>query len=617
MASVNSSSNGFSYLSSTGNKFTGLVSGMDTESMVEKLMKAQSAQMEKLQQQRQKYQWQRDAYRDVNTKLSTFNKNIFDKYGLQSSLSAKTVSVSDSTKLSVTASPSASGTLNIQGVSQLASSATKNVELTIKGSQLESNNTLEELGFTGAANGKGTATFLVNGVEKKIEYNKTDTVQTLVRELQTAGITDAKLENGKLSLGDTKVEAGSATAFFSKLGFSIDKDNKVSNSSKELTVNNKTGGISSTTTLSQLGLTGDGKVKLNVLQADGKMKETEVEYKSTDTIEDFTKRLNSSGAGVTALYSNGKMSLTANATGSVSGGAIQVSSDTKGVDGVFQKLGFLNGDSGQIANGDNAKYTVNGLEMESTSNTFTISGYNVTIKETFDAKTSPVTVSSTTDVDGMVDKLKEFVKTYNDLITSLNDKVTEKKYAAYPPLTDAEKAGMSEDQIKKWEEKAMSGALRSDSIVRSAVSGIRAVVYNATPGIDEKFNSLFKIGITTTSSYNDGGKLEIDEDKLRKALTSDPDSVTKLFTQTDTGVVAQMRDASKKAIETIEKKAGKESAVDNQYSMGKQLISLDSKIEDWKSRLKTIEERYWKQFSAMESAIQKANSQSSYFTSNM
>ncbi|MGF9976257.1 flagellar hook-associated protein 2 [Viridibacillus arvi] len=509
MASVNSSSNSFSYLSSTGNKFTGLVSGMDTESMVEKLMKAQSAQMEKLQQQRQKYQWQRDAYRDVNTKLSTFRQNIFDKYGLQNSLSAKSVSVSDSTKLSVTASPSASGTLNIQGVSQLASSATE---------------------------------------VKALKVGNTDATPT--------------------------------------------------------------------TTLSELGLTGDGKVKLKVLQADGKMKETEVEYKSTDTIEDFTKRLSSSGAGVTALFSNGKMSLTANATGSNSEGAIQVSSDTKGVDGVFQKLGFLNGEKGEIANGGNAKYTVNGLEMESTSNTFTISGYSVTIKDKFDATTSPVTVSSTTDVDGMVDKLKEFVKTYNDLITSLNDKVTEKKYAAYPPLTDAEKAGMSEDQIKKWEEKAMSGTLRSDSIVRSAVSGIRAVVYNATPGIDEKYNSLFKIGITTTSSYNDGGKLEIDEDKLRKALTSDPDSVTKLFTQTDTGVVAQMRDASKKAIETIEKKAGKESAVDNQYSMGKQLISLDSKIEDWKSRLKTIEERYWKQFSAMENAIQKANSQSSYFASN-
>lgn len=511
MASVNPSSKSFSYLSSTGNKFTGLVSGMDTESMVEKLMKAQSAQMEKLQQQRQKVQWQRDAYRDVNTKLSTFEKNIFDKYGLQSSLSAKSVSVSDSTKLSVTAGPSASGTLSIQDVESLATSAT--------------------------------------GISKEL-----------------------------------KVGNSNATA---------------------------------ATKLSELGLSGKGTVTLNVLQADGKMKEKEVAYDSEeDTIESFTNRLNNSGAGVTALFSNGQMSITSNATGNVSGGAIQVNSDSNGANGVFQKLGFLSNEKGEIANGGNAKYTVNGLKMESASNTFTISGYSVTIKEKFDAKT-PVTVSSTTDVDGMVDKLKEFVKTYNDLITSLNDKATEKKYAAYPPLTDAEKAGMSEDQIKKWEEKAMSGLLRSDSIVRSVVSDIRGVAYNSTAGIDEKYNSLFKIGITTTKSYNDGGKLEIDEKKLREALTSDPDSVIKLFTQKNTGVVEQMRDAAKKAIGTIEKKAGKESAVDNQYSIGKQLVSLDSKIEDWKGRLKKIEERYWKQFSAMENAIQKANSQSSYFASNM
>ncbi|MFE6166369.1 flagellar filament capping protein FliD [Viridibacillus arvi] len=608
MASVNSSSNGFSYLSSTGNKFTGLVSGMDTESMVEKLMKAQSAQMEKLQQQRQKYQWQRDAYRDVNTKLSTFRQNIFDKYGLQNSLSSKSVSVSDNTKLSVTAGPGASGTLSIQGVSQLATSATKNVGLKTSNTQIQAHNTLEELGFTGSVDGKGVAEFEVDGEIQKIEYSKTDTVEQLIGKLKDAGIKDAKLENGQISLGTASVEVKSATAFFNKLGFTI-SGSTVSSTSKEIKGDFKVGNA---TTLSQLGLTGEGKVTLNVLQADGKMKKIEVAYDSKDTIESFTKRLNSSGAGVTALFSNGQMSLTANSTGSVSGGAIQVSNDTNGVDGIFQKLGFLTGAKGEIADGNNAKYKVNGLEMESTSNTFTVSGYSVTIKDKFDA-TTPVTVTSTTDVDAMVDKLKEFVKTYNDLITSLNDKVTEKKYAAYPPLTDAEKAGMSEDQIKKWEEKAMSGLLRSDSIVRSTVSDIRAVVYNTTPGIDEKYNSLFKIGITTTSSYNDGGKLEIDEDKLRAALTSDPDSVTKLFTQTDTGVVAQMRDASKKAIDTIEKKAGKESAVDNQYSMGKQLISLDSKIEDWKSRLKTIEERYWKQFGAMENAIQKANSQSSYF----
>lgn len=51
----------------------GLASGMDIDSMVEKLMQAEKAPLNKLFQQKQKYEWQRDAYRDVNKKLKAFD----------------------------------------------------------------------------------------------------------------------------------------------------------------------------------------------------------------------------------------------------------------------------------------------------------------------------------------------------------------------------------------------------------------------------------------------------------------------------------------------------------------------------------------------------------------
>lgn len=44
----------------------GLASGMDIDSIVEKLMVAERMPMDKLEQQKQIYEWQRDAYRDVN-----------------------------------------------------------------------------------------------------------------------------------------------------------------------------------------------------------------------------------------------------------------------------------------------------------------------------------------------------------------------------------------------------------------------------------------------------------------------------------------------------------------------------------------------------------------------
>lgn len=612
----------YSYLQTSGSRITGLASGIDTESMVEKLMQAQSIQMEKLVQQKQKYEWQRDAYREVNTKLSTFEKTFFDNFGLQSKYPTKTVNVSDSTKISVTASASANGSLSVESVTQLATAGrTKPVSISAKG--LQSSTTLSDAGITD----KGEFKFTVDGKEQSIEYKPTDTMADLLKKLQSAGLKDASIKSGALELGEGVVVTDST---FSGI---MDKDNillyKADNS----------------TTLSQVfkakGDTElkDGVLTLNVLQNDGSMKETKINYKATDTINDFTSKLNK--AGITAVFANGQMTLTANATGEAAGGSVQFVSDNtldeKGIEskipqsnnGIMSAIGFNTSDpKGIVESGTNAKYTINGIEMESTSNQVSVSGYTITFKETFNVpkldnngspteeieqKSSPITITSTTDTDAMMSKMKDFINLYNDLITSLNGKIGEAKYKDFQPLTDAQRSQMTEDQIKKWEEKAKSGAIRSDSIVRNTLSNLRSILYKSVDFGDGKGKALFEIGITTTNTFTDGGKLEINEDKLKEALTKDPESVMKLFTQSDTGIVAQMRKISQNTVKTIEERAGKASSVDNTYTIGKQLEGLTDKIDDWKDRLKTIENRYWKQFSAMEDAIARANSQASYF----
>jgi len=249
-----------------------------------------------------------------------------------------------------------------------------------------------------------------------------------------------------------------------------------------------------------------------------------------------------------------------------------------------------------------------------------------------DGTTVPnVTLSSTTDVDDMMKKIKEFVTMYNGLVKEMNDQTKEKKYRDYSPLTDEQRKEMSENEIKLWEEKAKSGLLRSDSILRSGLAGMRGLIYESNPAVSNpKYNTLFNIGITSSKSYNDGGTLEIDEDKLRKALEDDPDAVTTLFTNkgdkqdtisvdgvektVDTrGFLLKLRGSMDKFKLDIEKKAGNASSVDNSYSIGKSLVDMDKRIDTWKDKLEKIEARYWKQFSAMEKAINKANSQSSYF----
>ncbi|MFP3919902.1 flagellar filament capping protein FliD [Lysinibacillus telephonicus] len=513
MASNNVSAT-YSYLQTTGNRFTGLASGMDIDSIVEKLMKAESAKMEKLQQQKQKYEWQRDAYRGINSKLEAFQTEIFDNYQLKTNtFLAKTANVSDSSKISVKASSSASGTLTI------------------------SNATLAE-----------------NGQD--------------VKQVVTS--------------------SGDAT---------------------------------NQTKLSELGLS-DGTLKLNVVQKDGSTKELSVDYTSEDTLESLASKINKENKGLTAVVGeDGSFSLSTAATGEYDNGLVSIVSDNNSL---MKSLGFASSNTAgtAILNGTDATYTINGVTKTSHTNTISELGYSITLNQAFSG--SSVTISSTTDTDTIVENVKSFVELYNGLIDSLNSPIKEKKNYDYQPLTEAQKAEMSKEEIEKWEEKAKQGILRNDTIISNTVSSMRSAIYSVSTDLDSKFNALYNIGITTTDVYSDGGKLKIDEDKLRKAIEANPEAVADLFTRAEEkdadgnvvdkgGLITQLRATAKTAINSIEEKAGKEGAVENSFTLGKTIISVDDRIEDWKERLKDIEERYFKQFSAMEAAIQKANSQASLF----
>ena len=50
----------------------------------------------------------------------------------------------------------------------------------------------------------------------------------------------------------------------------------------------------------------------------------------------------------------------------------------------------------------------------------------------------------------------------------------------------------------------------------------------------------------------------------------------------------------------------------NQFSIGKNLNTVESDISSMNIRLTQIENRYYTKFTAMEKAIQKANEQSTY-----
>ena len=593
----NTSTSSYSYLQYK-NKVTGLASGMDIDSLMEKLMKAESAQMEKLQQQKQKYEWKRDAYREVNTSLSAFEKGIFDNYGLSKNWAAKNVT-STSTAVSATANSDAAGNLTI-------------TEATVAtaGQKVSSGATLADLGFSAA---NGTFTYKVDGQEKSIAYSKTDTLDSLAKKLNATGDFEVTVTNGSNGATiNTKIKkdieaTGNNLVFLNKLGLT---DGTADSKSESRLVEGKLA-FTEATTMSELGLTDGGEFTIKAINDQGKYTEKTIKYSATDKISDVMSRINGSGVGVTALAANGKLSLSANSTGTGAEGSIKISADGNQL---FQKLGLADA-TGKVAEGTNGSMVVNGVKMESTSNKYNVSGYTINVTNNIAATDAPAKISSTTETKTIVDKVKEFITTYNGLVEDLNKRVSQKKNLSYQPLTDAQKAELKDDEIKKWEDKAKEGLLKSDATLNKVLSDMRSTLSNYGSGSEDM---LAKIGITTSKTWTDNGKLELNEDKLTKALEEDPNIVSRIFVgdkeNNREGIVASLRTTAQNAVKDIEKTAGKASSAEDSYTLGKNLKDVNTKIDDWKDRLKSIEERYWKQFAAMEAAIQKANSQSSIFT---
>ncbi len=135
-----------------GIRLSGLASGIDTETMIKQLMQAERAPVDRLSQKKQTLTWQRDAYREMNRALLDFRTAASDML-LSKNYQSKTVTSSNPTALTVTASPAASaGSVTIDSIDQLASAASVTM---VAATGKKSDATLEESGlFTKDANGK-------------------------------------------------------------------------------------------------------------------------------------------------------------------------------------------------------------------------------------------------------------------------------------------------------------------------------------------------------------------------------------------------------------------------------------------------------------------------------
>lgn len=373
----------------------------------------------------------------------------------------------------------------------------------------------------------------------------------------------------------------------------------------------KIDGIDMTKTLENIpGFTGAASITINAVGKNGEMTEKSFDFDtSKDTIDSVLKKINSD-SDVSAFYDTftGQFAFTAKNSGTNNEGKtndIVLTGElatSMGVNGVQSK------------NGENAEFTFNGLTTQRSSNTFQINGFEVTLKQVTgspDVAGSAVTFSSAPDTDKIMESVVKFVDDYNKMIEELNAKISEKKYRDFQPLSAEQKKDMKEKEIELWEEKAMSGTLRSDPTISSLLTKMRSALNsNDNGGL-----RLSDIGITTSKDYLDNGKLIIDEDKLRKAITEDPNKVSQVFIRPSTGedkggVAIQLRNVMDESRKSIAQRAGSAGAGNSTFTLGRTLKGMDEQIVRFEDRMKVVENRLWKQFTAMEMAIQKANAQS-------
>jgi len=237
------------------------------------------------------------------------------------------------------------------------------------------------------------------------------------------------------------------------------------------------------------------------------------------TLEDFADQINNNkDAGVDAEIVDRTLVIKSSDTGAAS--TITLSDDTGTV---LKDLGVLDaGDAikNEIKIAQDADYSVNGLAL--TSSTNELDNVLGGIKMTLDGVGSS-TVKITNDVDSTVDKIKSFVDKYNELINYLADKTSED-----PAKQEAIDAAYDYDNKKKLQEQ---GLLKNDYTLESLQDSVREVMSRSVGDINMDMIGISSKGMQGGSMSQDArrGILEVDEEKLRNALESDPDKVMTLF----------------------------------------------------------------------------------------
>lgn len=367
--------------------------------------------------------------------------------------------------------------------------------------------------------------------------------------------------------------------------------------------NNEDVKLSGSTKLSELGIAVDSVIKVNG---------EEITLDAEMTVDGLVSKLKEKGVNASFDVKNQRFFISAKESGEDGDFTIE-GADTNGI-AALERLGITG--SGAIHNkGENARITLNGATFISNTNVFEINGLTITAN----AEAAEFTISTVEDTDGIYDMIKGFLKEYNELINEMDKLYGAESAKGYEPLTEEEKESMSEKEVEKWEEKIKNSILRKDSTLSSVASAMKSIMSQGVE-LNGKKMYLSELGINTlgyfTAADNEKNAYHIDGDpddtntsgngdKLKTAIANEPEKVVKFFTELANNLYNKLGDMMKKT------EYSSSFTLYDDVSMKEEYDDYKSKITKQEQKITDFEDRYYKKFSAMETALAKMSSKES------
>ena len=650
-------------------RLSGLMSGMDTESIVTQLVQARRTKVDSAKKAQTKLQWTQDAWKTLNAKIVKLYNGALSNLRFQGSFMKKTTKVSNSSVASVITGDGAMNSVQSLTVDHLAQSGyLTGGELGDGKQNYDTNTKLAALGMEVGA--KGTIKVSVGGEEKVIELSSGTTIGELLQSFRDAGINasfDTKNQRFYMSAKDSgldndfSITASDMTGLkvLQSLGLdymdeNVEKSYQAIVDSRDSLLQSRYGNMLKELTSERSRLQGlindrvdllkekygnhfddsiiyDEKGNVNVTAIKEKIAQLQeedpdayAELKNMDLagsltnlsgrVKNIEKDLKVGEDGELATDENGNYMLSDSMKDSITGGVDRYIQ-------AFQEALDSTTHSAVKNKAEDAEIYLNGVKYTSSRNTFEINGLTLTVNaKTADGET--VTLTTQDDTDGIYDMIKGFIKEYNELINEMDKLYNADSAKGYEPLTDEEKEAMSESEIEEWEKKIKESLLRRDSTLGTISSDLKQMMVSGVM-VNGKMMYLSNFGIETlsyfTAAENEKNAYHINgdpddpntagnADDLRSMIASDPQTVIDFFVGLSRDMYAKLTDRMARTDYSSSYTVYEDIRMKTEYD------GYTSKIKELEKKLADYEDKWYQKFAEMETAMAKMQSNASAVT---